>query len=111
VTTPTPLVAPFSTPAVVPFVCSKERLTDITRGFEELEGDHDPYDLDPETVHKAVLETAASARDVGSITWFAYVVREAVIHAKRYDLHTTMARVTQAYIDGLSQASSECDSR
>ncbi len=83
------------------FVDPDERFRDLTRSFEKLQSCHDPYELPPEAVHKAVLETAGSARDVGSITLFKYVVNEALANAKRLELTAPVARLAQAYIDGM----------
>ena len=45
----------------------------------------------PEAVHKAVLETAGSARDVGSITLWKYVAQEALAEAEAWDLVAVVA--------------------
>lgn len=84
-----------------PFVDTGERWTDVSASFQELASDHDPFDLPPEAVHKAVLETAGSARDVGSITLWKYTAQEALAEAKAWDLLAAVARIVQAYIDGM----------
>lgn len=84
-----------------PFVDTAERAGDVPSAFARLASDHDPYELPPEAVHKAVLETAGSARDVGSITLFKYTCQEALAEAEAWDLVAVMARIAQAYIDGL----------
>lgn len=83
------------------FVDPQERMQDIASSFRKLRADHDPYTLSAEAVHKAVLETAGSARDVGSITLWKYCVQEALAEAHAWDLMATVARIVQAYIDGL----------
>ncbi len=83
------------------FVDPDERLRDIATAFRELKADHDPIDLPPEAVHRAVLETAGSARDIGSITHWAYTAREALAEVQDWGLTTTVARVAQSYIDSL----------
>lgn len=86
---------------VQPFVDPGERIRDLPASFAKLEADHDPFELSAEAVHKAVLETAGSARDVGSITLWKYVAQEALAEAKAWDLVAVVARIVQAYIDGL----------
>ncbi len=75
--------------------------TSCRRPSRKLKADHDPFDLSAEAVHKAVLETAGSARDVGSITLWKYVAQEALAEAKAWDLMAVVAKIAQAYIDGL----------
>jgi hypothetical protein len=84
-----------------PFVDTGERWRDVSMSFQKLRADHDPFDLPPEAVHRAVLETAGSARDVGSITLWKYTAQEALAEAKAWDLLATVARIVQAYIDGM----------
>lgn len=84
-----------------PFVDPGERLRDLPASFAKLKGDHDPHELPAEAVHKAVLETAGSARDVGSITLWKYVAQEALAEAQAWDLMAVVARICQAYIDGM----------
>jgi hypothetical protein len=83
------------------FVDPEERFRDIQRSFRKIRSDHEPLDLPPEVVHRAVLETAGSAQDVGSITLFKYVANEALAHAGALELVAPIARIAQAYIDGL----------
>ena len=73
----------------------------LSEGFGKLRADHDPYDLPRDVVQRAVLETAGSARDVGSITLFKYTCQEALAHEEAWDLLGPLARIAQAYIDGL----------
>ncbi len=84
-----------------PFVDTSERWTDVSASFQKLASDHDPFDLPPEAIHKAVLETAGSARDVGSITLWKYTAQEALAEVGSWDLVAVVARIAQAYIDGL----------
>lgn len=84
-----------------PFVDTGERWRDVSASFQKLRSDHDPFDLAPEAVHKAVLDTAGSARDVGSITLWKYTAQEALAEAKAWDLLAAVARIVQAYIDGM----------
>ena len=83
------------------FVDPDERARDLPASFAKLKADHDPYELSAEAVHRAVLETAGSARDVGSITLLKYVMQEALAEAKAWDLVAVVARIVQAYVDGL----------
>ncbi len=84
-----------------PFVEPEERLRDIPASFGKLKADHDPYELSAEAVHNAVLETAGSARDVGSITLWKYVAQEALVEAGEWGLLASVARIAQSYVDGL----------
>jgi len=45
-----------------PFVDTGERWRDVSASFQKLRSDHDPFDLPPEAVHKAVLETGSRRR-------------------------------------------------
>jgi len=83
------------------FVDPSERIREIPESFAGLKADHDPIDLPPEAVHKAVIETAGSARDVGSITLWKYVAQEALSEAGEWGLLASIAKIAQAYIDGL----------
>ena len=83
------------------FVDPDARFKALTSSFEKLQSCHDTFELPPEVVHKAVLETAGSTRDVGSITLWKYVVNEALAKAQRLDLTAPVARITQSYIDGM----------
>lgn len=83
------------------FVDPDERFRALSLGFDKLRAEHEPFDLPPEVVHRACLETAGSARDVGSITHFKYTCQEALAHVGDWDLLGPLARISQAYIDGL----------
>jgi len=83
------------------FVNPEERLREIPESFAGLVADHDPIDLSAEAVHKAVIETAGSARDVGSITLWKYVAQEALAEAGEWGLLASIAKIAQAYIDGM----------
>ena len=84
-----------------PFVSSRDRFEDLTLSFAKLESTHDPFELTPEVVQKAVLETAASAKDIGAVTLWKYCVQEALAHHQQWRLLAIVARLAQQYIDGL----------